>query len=141
MCLPDRGPYAASCDGHREWWVSELIPRFTKIFEYSKNFEVIVFGIKNCAFKRNLSPWASSKAANRIRHFQNKKCKILWSFFSIYNFFISNLWFESCSMTHIYESSLNQDWPGVFQWIMKDAKWNDRRGVNTKQKSSQGYHF
>ena len=29
-----------------KWWVSELIPRFTKIFEYLKNFGVIVFGIK-----------------------------------------------------------------------------------------------
>ena len=45
-----------------DWWVSELIPRFTKIFEYSKNFEVIVFGVKNSAFIQNLSPWALSRA-------------------------------------------------------------------------------
>ena len=44
------------------WWVSELIPRLTKIFEYSKNFEAIVFSITNCAFIRNLSPWARSRA-------------------------------------------------------------------------------
>ena len=46
----------------RHWWVSELIPRFTKIFEYSKNFEVIVFSIKNSAFTRNLSPLARTRA-------------------------------------------------------------------------------
>ena len=53
----------------REWWVSELIPRFTKIFEYSKNFEVIVFGIKNNALIKNLSPWARSRAAKSDQTF------------------------------------------------------------------------
>ena len=37
-------------------WVSELIPRFTKIFEYRKIFDVIVSEIKNSAFIQNLSP-------------------------------------------------------------------------------------
>ena len=44
------------------WWVSELIPRFTKIFEYLKNLGVIVFGIKKSTIIRNLSPWARSRA-------------------------------------------------------------------------------
>ena len=38
------------------WWDSELIPRFTKIFENLENFTVIVLGIKNSAFTQNLSP-------------------------------------------------------------------------------------
>ena len=36
----------------------EVIPRFTKIFKYLKNFGVIVFDIKSNTFIRNLSPWA-----------------------------------------------------------------------------------
>ena len=44
------------------WWDSNLIPKFTKIFEYSKNFRFIVFVIKNDVFRRNLSPWARSRA-------------------------------------------------------------------------------
>ena len=39
-----------------DWWDSELIPRFTKIFENWENFTVIVLGIKNSAFTQNLSP-------------------------------------------------------------------------------------
>ena len=38
------------------WWDSDLIPRFTKIFENWENFTVIVLGIKNSAFTQNLSP-------------------------------------------------------------------------------------
>ena len=33
--------------GHYAGWVSEIIPRLPKIFEYDKNFEVIAFGILN----------------------------------------------------------------------------------------------
>ena len=43
-------------------WNSNFIPKFTKIFEYSKNFRVIVFVIQNNAFRRSLSPWALSRA-------------------------------------------------------------------------------
>ena len=44
------------------WWDSNLIPKFTKIFEYSKNFRFIVFVIRNNAFRRNFSSWARSRA-------------------------------------------------------------------------------
>ena len=44
------------------WWVSKIIPRFTKIFEYWKTFYVIVFAIKNNASSQNLSPLARSRA-------------------------------------------------------------------------------
>ena len=44
------------------WLYSNLIPKFTKIFECSKNMRVIVFVIQNSAFRRNLSPWARSRA-------------------------------------------------------------------------------
>ena len=43
-------------------WDSNFIPRFTKMFEYWNIFSAIVFGIKNSAFPRNLSPWAYSRA-------------------------------------------------------------------------------
>ena len=43
-------------------WNSNFIPRFTKMFEYWNIFSAIVFGIKNSAFPRNLSPWAHSRA-------------------------------------------------------------------------------
>ena len=52
----------------RIWWDSNFIPRFTKIFEYWKNFSVIVFGIKNSAFPRNLSPWARSRKIAEKSH-------------------------------------------------------------------------
>ena len=42
-------------EGHYAGWVSEIIPRLPKIFEYDKNFEFIVFGILNNAFTRNFS--------------------------------------------------------------------------------------
>ena len=44
------------------WWDLNLIPKFTKIFENSRNFQVIVVFIKNNAFRRNLSPWTLSRA-------------------------------------------------------------------------------
>ena len=53
------------------WWNSNIIPRFTKIFEYSKNFQVIVIGIRNDAFTRNLSPWDFSRAEKLHRTFRN----------------------------------------------------------------------
>ena len=49
-------------DSGRSWWDSNLIPKFTKIFEYSKDFRFIVFVIQNNAYWRNLSPWARSRA-------------------------------------------------------------------------------
>ena len=53
------------------WWDSNFIPRFTKIFEYWKNFSVIVFGIKISAFPRNLSPWARSRAEKSHQTFRS----------------------------------------------------------------------
>ena len=44
------------------WWASKIIPRFTKMFEILKFFSVIVFGLKNSACIRNLSPWGHSRA-------------------------------------------------------------------------------
>ena len=70
-----------SCDGIRinkteikfqgQWWDSNFIPRFTKIFKYWKNFSVIVFGIKNSAFSRNLSPYARSRAEKSHQTFRS----------------------------------------------------------------------
>ena len=51
-------------------WDSNFIPRFTKMSEYWKNFSVIMFGIKNSAFPRNLSPWAHSRAEKTHRTIQ-----------------------------------------------------------------------
>ena len=57
---------------HRDhWWDSKIIPRFTKTFEYWTNFKVIVIGIRNNAFTRNLSPWAFSRAEKSHRTFRN----------------------------------------------------------------------
>ena len=55
----------------RHRWDSNFIPRFTKIFEYWKNFSVIVFGFKNSAFPRNLSPWARSRAEKSHQTFRS----------------------------------------------------------------------
>ena len=52
-------------------WDSNFIPRFTKIFEYWKNFSVIMFVIKNSAFPRNLSPWARSRAEKSHQTFRS----------------------------------------------------------------------
>ena len=53
------------------WWVSKIIPRFTKMFEYWKICSVIVFGIENSAFSRNLSPWARSRAEKSHQTFRS----------------------------------------------------------------------
>jgi len=56
---------------HEQRWVSNFIPRFTKMFKYWRIFSVIVFGIINSAFPRSLSPCAHSRAEKTHQTIQN----------------------------------------------------------------------
>ena len=38
-----------------EWWVSNIIPKKTKKFEFEKNFMTILFAIKNNPYRQILS--------------------------------------------------------------------------------------
>ena len=70
------------------WWDLNLIPKFTKIFENSRNFQVIVVFIKNNAFRRNLSPWTLSRAGKS--HWTSPNLRLGQTPFKmiIFNFFI-----------------------------------------------------
>ena len=71
-------------------WDSNIIPRFTKTFEYSKYFEVIVFSIRSNDFTWNLGPWAFSRAEKSHRTFRNLRMgkvplKIIYFEFCLYH--------------------------------------------------------
>ena len=56
---------------HEQRWDSDIIPRFTKIFEFLQNFKVIVLSVKNNAFLQNLSPWTRFGVEKSHEKFQN----------------------------------------------------------------------
>ena len=83
-----------------ERWDSKIIPRFTKTFEYSKNFDVIVLGIRNNAFARNLSPWAFSRAEKSHQTFRNLRLGQV----PLKNFFVEDCWYhhDERSKEHVF---------------------------------------
>ena len=60
MFSPFRVAPAAS--GNGVWWVSEIIPRFTKISEYLNFLQVIVFVFFNNASAQNFCPCTLPRA-------------------------------------------------------------------------------
>ena len=81
----------------KQWSDSDIIPRNSKIFEFQKNFILILLSMKNAFFSSNLNVLASTQVDSLFKNVLNLLYELTWS---KTNFF-QKIWF---SLDSVFDS-------------------------------------